>query len=186
MGCVRWKQVFGHMRTAKVKISLRIRAVWSGPSMSTNSIIGYYMIFQWRANAMVKLCTWAGSCKSAHFAYVQRHFIPWRGHILTVLFEDAVHHSAKWITAGGVGGDILAASSEKVPSSMRKMRRFRSSCACTKYYPGHCSTSIRYVESNDSVSAQWMRYRMVRPQCFTVRWDGRDGIIFTHTQENNA
>ena len=30
------------MRTAKAQISLRIRAVWSGPSLSANRIIGYY------------------------------------------------------------------------------------------------------------------------------------------------
>ena len=31
------KRVFGHMRTAKAQISLRIRAVWSGPSLTANS-----------------------------------------------------------------------------------------------------------------------------------------------------
>ena len=29
-----WKRVFEHMRTAKAQISLRIRAVWSGPLLS--------------------------------------------------------------------------------------------------------------------------------------------------------
>ena len=38
------KNVFGHMRTAKGKISLRIRAVWSGPSLSAipESLDGHY------------------------------------------------------------------------------------------------------------------------------------------------
>ena len=32
---------FGHMRIAKAQISLRIRTVWSGLSLSANRIIGY-------------------------------------------------------------------------------------------------------------------------------------------------
>ena len=32
MGCAMQNRVFGHMRTAKAQISLRIHAVWSGPS----------------------------------------------------------------------------------------------------------------------------------------------------------
>ena len=35
-------RIFGHMRTAKAQISLRFRAVWSGPSLSGNRITGYY------------------------------------------------------------------------------------------------------------------------------------------------
>ena len=42
MGYDMLKRVFGHMRTAKAQISLRIRAVWSGPSLSAYRIIGYY------------------------------------------------------------------------------------------------------------------------------------------------
>ena len=48
------QRVFGHMRTAKAQISLRIRAVWSGPSLSANRIIGYYRMYQWRANARMR------------------------------------------------------------------------------------------------------------------------------------
>ena len=36
----------------------------------------------------------------------------------------------------------------------QKIRRFRSSCACTKYHPGLCSPFIHSVVSNDSVSRQ--------------------------------
>ena len=36
------------MRTAKAQISLRIRAVWSGSSLSANRIIGYYRMYQRR------------------------------------------------------------------------------------------------------------------------------------------
>ena len=46
----------------------------------------------------------------------------------------------------------LAASSEKVPSNMR---RFRSSCACAKYQPGLWSPLINSSISNDSLSGQW-------------------------------
>ena len=41
---VMWKCVFGHIQTAKTHISLRIRAVWSGPSMSVNRTTGYYWV----------------------------------------------------------------------------------------------------------------------------------------------
>ena len=47
-----------------------------------------------------------------------------------------------------------AASSEKVFSSMRKMRRFRSSCGSAKYYPSLCSPFINTIVSNDSVCGQ--------------------------------
>ena len=36
-----------------------------------------------------------------------------------------------------------------MPSNMRKMRRFGSSCACAKYHPGSHS-----VVSNDFISGQ--------------------------------
>ena len=36
------KCVFSHMRRAKVKVTLHIHVVWSGPSLSTNRIIDYY------------------------------------------------------------------------------------------------------------------------------------------------
>ena len=46
LGRAKQKRVFGHMRTANAKISLRIRIVWSGPSLPTNRIIGYLRMFQ--------------------------------------------------------------------------------------------------------------------------------------------
>ena len=49
---------------------------------------------------------------------------------------------------------VCAASSEKVPSKLHKMRRF-GSCTCATYYPGICSTFIHSVISNDSVNGQW-------------------------------
>ena len=38
------KHVFGHIQTANVQISLRIRAVLSLPSLSANGIIRYYTL----------------------------------------------------------------------------------------------------------------------------------------------
>ena len=48
------------MQTAKAQSSLRIRAVLSGPSLSVNGIIGYYIIYEWRAKARMKLRACAG------------------------------------------------------------------------------------------------------------------------------
>ena len=42
------KRVFGHIWTAKAQLSLRICAVWSGPSLTINRIIGYHKMFQWK------------------------------------------------------------------------------------------------------------------------------------------
>ena len=51
------KTVLGHMRTAKSQISLRIRAVWSGPSLSANRIIGHYRMYQFPEETLVlKAC----------------------------------------------------------------------------------------------------------------------------------
>ena len=75
------KRVFGHMRIAKAQISLRIHAVQSGPSLSANRIIGYYLIYKWRAKT--RECACAGWSKSAD---VQRHFLVWRG--LLIVYTD--------------------------------------------------------------------------------------------------
>ena len=47
---------------------------------------------------------------------------------------------------------IWALSSETVPSSMRKMCRFTSSCTCAKSHPGICSHFKHYIVSTDSVA----------------------------------
>ena len=70
---------FGHVRTVKAQISLRIRAVWSGPLLSANRIIGYNRTFQWRAITRMKLCACAWWFDWAQFAHAQRHFFAWRG-----------------------------------------------------------------------------------------------------------
>ena len=40
-------------------VSLRIRAVGSGPSLSANRIIGYYRVYEWRAKARTIFYAWA-------------------------------------------------------------------------------------------------------------------------------
>ena len=75
MGNAMRKHVFGHVRITNAQISLRIRAVWSGPSLSANRIIGYYRMLQWRANVWMILCACAGWSESAHhFTDIWRHF----------------------------------------------------------------------------------------------------------------
>ena len=51
--------------------------------------------------------------------------------------------------------NIWVASSEKVPSNIRRMRKFRSSYSCAMYHPGLCSLLIHSIVSNDSVSGRW-------------------------------
>ena len=54
------KPAFRHMWTAKAQISLHIRAAWSGTSLSANSIIGYYRMYDWRAKTWMILCAYTG------------------------------------------------------------------------------------------------------------------------------
>ena len=68
-----------HMRTEKAKISLRIRAVWTWPSLSANGSILCYSMFQCRRNARMRLCACAEWFESAYFAHIRKHFFAWRG-----------------------------------------------------------------------------------------------------------
>ena len=71
------------MRTAKAQISLHIRAVCSGPSLSANWIIGYYRMYEWRADSQMILFACARWCKSTKSArpmcnhLPQQHFCCW-------------------------------------------------------------------------------------------------------------
>ena len=56
MSCAMQKSVFRYMQTLKAQISLCIPAVRSGPSLSANRIIGHYRMYQWKANAWMRLC----------------------------------------------------------------------------------------------------------------------------------
>ena len=64
------------------QISLHIHAVWSEPSLSANRIIGYYRMYEYRAEAQMIPCICAGWSESAHFVHVQRHFFTWCGPLL--------------------------------------------------------------------------------------------------------
>ena len=62
IGCLdaKWYLRFGHMRTAEALINLCICAIWLGPSLSTQRIIGYYRMYEWWAKARMILCSgWA-------------------------------------------------------------------------------------------------------------------------------
>ena len=76
MGRTMRKCVFRHMRTVKAQISLRIRAVWSGPSLSAYRIIGHYRMYQWRANIRMRLRMRG---MNVHFTHARRHIFAWRG-----------------------------------------------------------------------------------------------------------
>ena len=92
-GRTKRKHVFGHMRTAKAQISLRIRAVWSGPSLSANRIIEYYRMYQWTAKTRIRPCARAEWCYSAQFAHARRHLFAWRGPFDKILihFDIELH-----------------------------------------------------------------------------------------------
>ena len=66
------KRVFGHMRTAKAMINLRISAVRSRLSLSATKIVEYYRMHEWRAKARVILCACAGWSLRI-FAHVRKH-----------------------------------------------------------------------------------------------------------------
>ena len=72
------KRVFGW--TAKSQISLTIRTVWSGPSLSANGIIGYYRMSEWRSKVRIVLytCTWQS--ESTYLTPAWGHFFfTWTG-----------------------------------------------------------------------------------------------------------
>ena len=72
------KRFFWHMQAGKAQIRLRMGEVWSGNSLSTNRIIGYYRMFEWRAKDRMILCACAGLSKYVRFAHVRRHLFAWR------------------------------------------------------------------------------------------------------------
>ena len=74
MSCTKWNVLSGHMQTAKVHI---IFIVWSGPSLTTNRIIGYYKMYERRSITQVILCICAGWSESVQFGHVWRHIWTW-------------------------------------------------------------------------------------------------------------
>ena len=80
----------GHVRTTKAQIRLRIRAVWSGPSLSANRVIRYCRICRYIANVFIGLCALAGWAGALLFSSVQNtpFIIGWL--IYIVLHVDIV------------------------------------------------------------------------------------------------
>ena len=88
MGRALRKRVFGNMRTVKAQISLRIRAVWSAPSLSANRIIGHYKMYGWRANARIRLC--------AYVEWIWMYILCMPEHILRLARPIYELNSPKW------------------------------------------------------------------------------------------
>ena len=70
--------------TAKVRISLRMRAVWSGHLVSAYRIIDYCGLYKWSAKARMLLCACAGWSEYAHFVGIRMHFLAWRAQFLAL------------------------------------------------------------------------------------------------------
>ena len=69
------------------KLSSGICKQWKSRSACASSqsdqdlrcAIGFYRMYEWRANARMRFCVCAGWCESAHFAYARRQICAWRG-----------------------------------------------------------------------------------------------------------
>ena len=72
----------GIMWTAKAQISLHIRAVWSGPSLSAKRLTGHYRMYQWSTNAQMRVWACMGriwicavcACSKTHFCLGRPRF----------------------------------------------------------------------------------------------------------------
>ena len=77
-------------RTAKAQISLRIRAVWSGPSLSANRITGSFRMYQCLRNATNETCTCVGWIWICAFSHARRHIATWPGPVICASVDCAV------------------------------------------------------------------------------------------------
>ena len=64
--------------------------VWSGPSLLINRIIGYYRMFQWRANVRMRLGACAGWSEYMHFVHV------WRPFFFCLMWTIYILHKFSW------------------------------------------------------------------------------------------
>ena len=61
--------LWAYADSKKAQISLRIYTVWLGPFLSTNRIIGYYRMYEWRAKALI-LCACEGWADMSRYEYL--------------------------------------------------------------------------------------------------------------------
>ena len=66
------------MWTMKAQISLRIRAVWSGPSLFTNRITGHNKMYEWRENALMRLRMRGMNLNLCILRMLEDTFFAWR------------------------------------------------------------------------------------------------------------
>ena len=74
MGRTMWEYVFGHMQTVKGQTSLDICDDWSEPALSSNRIIGYYRLYEWKTMTMMILYVCARLSDSTHLHMFQGTF----------------------------------------------------------------------------------------------------------------
>ena len=68
------KRVYGHMQTANAQIRLRIRASDQGLRCPLTESFGHYRMYQWRANARMRLCACGMIWICAICAWSKTHF----------------------------------------------------------------------------------------------------------------
>ena len=95
-GCTMWKNVFGHMWTAKGQISLLFHAVWSGPaclltdSLDTTECINGDQVPRWDFEHAFD------ESESIHFVHVWRHIFIWGGPFDVILLRIDSEGNLKW------------------------------------------------------------------------------------------
>ena len=170
--------VSGHVRLAKAQISLRIRAVWSGPSLSANRIIRYYRMNGQTVSAWMILCACAVGSISANFAHVRMHFFAWRG--LYIFQHKAVEYGnaigIDVLTRGMVnnGGLYGRSSTYDLISTTALFPEYYEPCYGRRETKLYLRTCVTYVDSDHPAhaqkypgrtfcSVQWFRWRQWRP-----------------------
>ena len=116
------------MQTAKAQISLRMHAVWAGPSLSAIRIIWHVRMYV-RENVWMILCTCAGWSESAYFAHLRRHVFAWYG-----LYEchDNMRHAERQIVLQVVPVCLKTLWIFSLPQSVKC--RLRKSITKTRLY----------------------------------------------------
>ena len=129
---MKWAMLFKIMSSRHTRTTI-LRSIENPNNMNRAFDVHQYMIWWFckgKAKDDVKLCWYAGwSGISLYVCSLKVHFLIAR---------------IKW-----------ASSNEKVPSNMRKMRRYRSFGARARYLASFYCPSTDSAVSNDSVSGHW-------------------------------